>query len=106
MATTTCAVAALVLGLVSVSRLPLEYLPEITGRSLNISVSYTASAPQEVERVITRPLEEELASVGGLDSLESSSTASGAATTTSSPAFRPERISTRGPLRTPVTISR
>ncbi|RMG16097.1 MAG: efflux RND transporter permease subunit [Planctomycetota bacterium] len=77
-ATVTGAIAALVLGLVSVGRLPLEYLPEIEGRSLNVSVGYTASAPEEVERVIARPLEEELASLPGLRAIDSSSTASGA----------------------------
>ena len=77
-ATTTCALAAVVLGVVSLARLPLEYLPEIQGRSLTITASYPASSPQEVERIIARPLEEELASLEGLESLGSTSRASGA----------------------------
>lgn len=68
----------MVLGLVSLTRLPLEYLPEMQGRSLTITASYPASSPQEVERVIARPLEEELASLEGLESLGSTSRASGA----------------------------
>ena len=44
-ATTTFVVAALVVGLISLTRLPLEYLPEIEGRSLTVSVSYPASSP-------------------------------------------------------------
>jgi HAE1 family hydrophobic/amphiphilic exporter-1 len=71
-------VAALVLGVVSLLRLPVAYLPEIEGRSLTITVAYRSSSPREVERSICRPLEEELASLTGLDSLSSTARSDGA----------------------------
>ncbi|MBL4843942.1 MAG: efflux RND transporter permease subunit, partial [Planctomycetes bacterium] len=74
----TLLVAALVLGLVSLARLPVAYLPEIEGRSLTISASYRSSSPEEVERTICRPLEEELASLTGLESLSATARADGA----------------------------
>lgn len=74
----TALVAALVLGLVSLARLPVAYLPEIEGRSLTISASYRSSSPEEVERTICRPLEEELASLTGLESLSATARADGA----------------------------
>ncbi|HBP18417.1 MAG TPA: hypothetical protein DEA08_11620 [Planctomycetes bacterium] len=77
-ATVTCVVAALVLGLVSLTRLPVAYLPEIEGRSLTVQATYRSSSPREIERTICRPLEEELASLTGLESLSSTATASGA----------------------------
>jgi len=77
-ATLTVVLGALVLGLVSLQRLPLEYLPEIQGRSLTVSVSYPGSSPREVERTIVRPLEEELASLEGLEELRATATATGA----------------------------
>ena len=77
-ATATLVVAALVLGCVSLTRLPVAYLPEIEGRSLTISVAYRSSSPEEVERTLCRPLEEELASLTGLDALASTARADGA----------------------------
>lgn len=77
-AAVTCLVAALVLGLVSLSRLPVAYLPEIEGRSLTISASYSSSSPEEIERSVCRPLEEELASLTGLESLSATARADGA----------------------------
>jgi HAE1 family hydrophobic/amphiphilic exporter-1 len=77
-ATTTCVVGAIVLGLVSLERLPVEYLPEMQGRSLTVSASYSASSAREIERTIVRPLEEALASLPGLESLSSTAQSSGA----------------------------
>lgn len=77
-AAVTCLVAALVLGLVSLARLPVAYLPEIEGRSLTITASYSSSSPEEVERSVCRPLEEELASLTGLESLSATARADGA----------------------------
>ncbi|MGE0708721.1 MAG: efflux RND transporter permease subunit [Planctomycetota bacterium] len=77
-AATTCLIAAMVLGVVSLLRLPVAYLPEIEGRSLTIQAAYRSSSPREVERTICRPLEEELASLTGLESLSSTARADGA----------------------------
>ena len=52
-AATTFVVAAIVIGLISLTRLPLEYLPEIEGRSLTVNVPYPASSPTETAGRVT-----------------------------------------------------
>ncbi len=68
----------LVLGWISLSRLPLEFLPAFSSSSVTVNASYRSSSPEEVERLIARPLEESLATINNIDTLSSSATASGA----------------------------
>ena len=63
----------LVLGGISLSRLPLEYLPSFTWPAVYINVSYPSSAPQEIERTITRPLEEALGTLSHVKAMSSRS---------------------------------
>ncbi len=44
--------STLVIGWISLYRIPLLYIPEITGHSLRVHVPYKSSSPQEVEDVI------------------------------------------------------
>ncbi len=76
--TTMLILSAIVLGLLSVNRIPLVFLPDINRPNLRIFTSYQGSNPEEVERLITRPLEEIMGTVPGLKSMRSNSTASGA----------------------------
>ncbi len=61
-------------GLISSKMLPLESWPEIKLPFLIVVVPYDAGTPQEVERSITRPLEESLASIGEVVQMNSNST--------------------------------
>jgi len=64
--TTWMAFAALaVIGLISARQLPLEEMPDITFPGVFINVPYPGSTPEEVERLITRPIEEALATMRG-----------------------------------------
>ena len=63
----------LVLGFLSLQRLPLKQMPEFSSSSLSVSVSYPSSSPEEVERNITRPLEEILSTLNNLDTMSSTS---------------------------------
>ena len=63
----------LVLGVVSLQRLPLEQLPSISSSGVRVSATYRSSSPEEVERLITLPLEEVLATLGDIESISSSS---------------------------------
>ena len=68
----------LVLGVVSLSRLPLEQLPSISSSGVRVTATYRSSSPQEVERRITLPLEEILATLNNIESISSTSSPDGA----------------------------
>lgn len=71
-------VSVAVLGFISLGKLPLELLPEFNSPHLRVSVNYPSSSPEEVERKITRPLEEVLSTLNYLESVRSTSSAGGA----------------------------
>jgi HAE1 family hydrophobic/amphiphilic exporter-1 len=64
------------IGVISLVKLPLEMLPDTSFPGLNIQVPYPSSSPEEVERSITRPLEDIVATVNNLESYSSTSSAS------------------------------
>jgi HAE1 family hydrophobic/amphiphilic exporter-1 len=59
----------LVLGGVALSRLPLGFLPEVNRPELFVSVPYPNATPEQVERMVVRPLEDALGSVQGLKNM-------------------------------------
>ena len=63
----------LVLGFLSLQRLPLKQMPEFSSSRLSVNVSYPSSSPEEVERNITRPLEEALSTLDNLEGMSSTS---------------------------------
>ena len=67
-----------VIGLIGGSRLPLESLPDIEFPNLNVQIPYRNSTPEEVERRITRPVEEALATLSGVKHINSESREDGA----------------------------
>jgi multidrug efflux pump subunit AcrB len=70
--TVTMFVVAFVLfGLVSLDRLSLNLLPDISYPSLTIQTDYQDAAPEEIESLITRPIEEAVGVVPGLTRLTS-----------------------------------
>ncbi len=71
-------VGLLVLGWLSLERLPLEYLPSFSSSSVSVNVSYPSSSPGEVERLIARPLEDSLSTINGIETLSSSASADSA----------------------------
>ncbi len=71
-------VCATVIGLIAGQRLPLESLPDIEFPFLVVNVPYRNSTPEEVERRITRPIEEALATLPGIKRMESESRDDGA----------------------------
>lgn len=70
--------AILLFGLVSSRLLSLEMFPGIDIPQIVVQVPYKGSTPAEVERDITKVLEESLATMGGIDELESESSQEGA----------------------------
>ena len=66
-------ISIIVLGFISLQRLPLELLPDFSVVNLSVTVSYPSSSPSEIDRDITRPLEEALATLNNLENFNSSS---------------------------------
>jgi len=62
------------LGLVSFSRLSIDLMPEVTYPVISVITEYTNVGPQEMEESISRPIEEALAAVQGVEEITSSST--------------------------------
>ena len=64
----------IILGLVSFSRLAIDLMPEITYPTISVVADYENVGPQEIEESVTRPIEEALAAVQGVEEITSSST--------------------------------
>jgi HAE1 family hydrophobic/amphiphilic exporter-1 len=71
-------VSLLVIGLIAAVRLPLEQFPEVNLPFVLVELPYPGSTPEEVERSVTRPAEEALATLPGIGSMNSVSRADGA----------------------------
>jgi HAE1 family hydrophobic/amphiphilic exporter-1 len=66
------------IGVISILKLPLEMMPDTSFPGLMVQVPYPSSSPEEVERIITRPIEDILATINNLENLSSTSSASSA----------------------------
>ena len=58
-----------VIGAISSQMLPLEFFPDIDAPFLGVDIPYPGSTPEEVERLITRPAEEVLATISDIKSM-------------------------------------
>ncbi len=68
----------LVLGWLSLDRLPLEFLPSFSSSNISVIANYPSSSPQEIERLLARPLENALGTINGIETLTASASSSGA----------------------------
>lgn len=66
-------VSFVVIGLIAARQLPLEFMPDISFPGAFIQIPYNDSTPEEVEKNITRPVEEVLATLSGLERMNSNS---------------------------------
>ncbi len=71
-------VALLVLGWLSVQRLPLEFLPTISSSNVSVRVGYRSASPEEIARRIVQPLEDSLGTLDGIEQMTSSASADAA----------------------------
>ena len=60
-----------VIGIISFFRLPQELFPPINFPQITIVTEYANAAPEEIETLVTRPIEEGISSVSGLKRIES-----------------------------------
>jgi HAE1 family hydrophobic/amphiphilic exporter-1 len=71
--TSMIAMIVVILGFIAVRRLPLDLMPDISYPVLSISTSYPNSSPDIVEQLITRPVEEAMSAVPGVEEITSTS---------------------------------
>lgn len=67
------ALLVLVFGLQTLTQLPVEVLPDMTKPTVTILTEAPGLAPEEVETLVTQPIESSVQGVGGLDRLRSNS---------------------------------
>ncbi len=71
-------VLILILGLVSLRDLPVDLFPELTFPVAAVTVTYEGAGPEEIEQLITRPIEEIMSSLPNVESVSSTSRTGGA----------------------------
>lgn len=71
--TTMVVLIILILGAIALTRIPVDLMPDISYPTLSISTSYESAAPAEIEELITRPVEQAMAAVPGVEEVSSSS---------------------------------
>ncbi len=71
--TTLCFVAVVIMGLFSLSKLPIDLFPDIETNTIMVMTSYAGASAQDIEQNVTRPLENVLNSVEHLKHISSKS---------------------------------
>ncbi|MDW8354975.1 MAG: efflux RND transporter permease subunit [Bryobacterales bacterium] len=62
---------AILLGAIAFIRIPVDLMPEVIYPTLSISATYPGVAPEEMENLVTRPLEEAFAAAPGVEEITS-----------------------------------
>lgn len=65
--------AIIVLGLFAIPRLSVSLLPSLSPPVINVNVTYPNVSPGSVETLVTRPIENAVSRVAGIDTIESTS---------------------------------
>jgi HAE1 family hydrophobic/amphiphilic exporter-1 len=63
----------ILIGALSLMKLPVDLMPDISFPSITVRVGYPGVGPLEMEELVTRPLEQALSAVAGLERIESTS---------------------------------
>jgi hydrophobic/amphiphilic exporter-1 (mainly G- bacteria), HAE1 family len=63
----------ILLGSIAFTRLPVDLMPELVYPTLTVRTEYPNVGPQEVEDLITRPIEEAVAAIAGVEEITSTS---------------------------------
>src|SRR5919206_105389 len=61
------------MGVVAYTHLPVDRLPKISFPFVRISVAYPGAAPEDVEALVTKPLEDAIVGVNGINTISSTS---------------------------------
>ncbi len=71
--TTVVMFLVIILGIVSLTRIPLKLIPELNPPFAAVVTAYEGAGPTEVSEKITKPLEKSLSTLPGIDSISSTS---------------------------------
>ncbi|MCX7592004.1 MAG: efflux RND transporter permease subunit [Kiritimatiellae bacterium] len=69
--TTMVTLIVIILGGVSLYKIPVDLMPDVTYPTLSVSTTYENASPEEVEELITRPVEEAMSAVPGVEKVTS-----------------------------------
>ena len=69
--TALCFVAVAILGLYSLSKLPIDLYPDVETNTIMVMTTYQGASAQDIEQNVTRPLENVLNSVSNLKHITS-----------------------------------
>jgi HAE1 family hydrophobic/amphiphilic exporter-1 len=72
-AVTMLACAIVVLGLFALPRLPVSLLPSFSPPAITVTVNYPNVAPEQIETLVTRPIENAVSRVNGIEEINSTS---------------------------------
>jgi HAE1 family hydrophobic/amphiphilic exporter-1 len=61
----------ILLGGIALQRLPIDLMPDVSNPTISIQTSYENAGPQEVEELITRPIERAVSAVPGVEEVTS-----------------------------------
>src|SRR6476661_8311717 len=64
----------IVLGIVSMTRLGIDLFPDVSFPFVNVAVVYPGASPEEVETLVTKPIEDAVAGINGVKRVQSRST--------------------------------
>ena len=64
----------ILLGAISLTRLPVDLMPESEFPSITVRVNYSGVGPLEIEELVTRPIEQAVSAIAGLEQVNSTST--------------------------------
>jgi len=62
---------AILLGAISLLRLPVDLMPDVTRPVMSVRTNYENASPEEVEEMITRPIEDALSAAPGVEEVRS-----------------------------------
>src|SRR6185503_16120718 len=65
--------ALMVLGLMGLSRLGTDLFPDVSFPLVVVNVPYPGASPREVEQLVTKPIEDAVVSINGIDRMKTTS---------------------------------
>jgi HAE1 family hydrophobic/amphiphilic exporter-1 len=79
---TVCSLLIILVGIVSLPTLPIEYYPDVSPPTVQVSATYPGASAEVVETGVTSILERQINGVEGMDYISSSSSSNGLSTIT------------------------